>query len=170
MNALILGNIFGLIGSLFLVGIGFIKTKKKTLIAQCFQCGFFALGNLVLGGYTGMVTNLVNIIRNLYSFWLPFNIPAKIVFILIQVVIGLKVNTLGAIGLLPIIACVLFTWFLDTKSDRTMKIIVMSTTLMWTFYDFVIKNYTAVAFDVSSIITNCVGMYRILASNKKSNN
>lgn len=167
MNFIVIGNIISLIGALFIVAIGVIKSKKNILIAQCFQCTFIAVGNLFLGGFSGFITNVVNIIRNLYSFRFPFNTPAKIVFIIIQFALGLKFNNLGLIGFLPILAAVIFTWFMDTKSDKVMKVVVISTTLMWTIYDFTILNFTAFAFDIASLITNGIGMYRILKDVKK---
>ena len=167
MKSLLIGNALCLIASLILISIGLIKTKKNILIAQCFQCLFFALGNFALGGYTGAISNTVTIIRNLYSFKFPFNLPAKIVFIAFQLIFGYKVNTLGAIGFLPIIAGAVFTWFLDTKSDKVMKIVVVSTTVLFTIYDFRILNISGFVFDLISFVTNGIGMYRILRDSKR---
>ena len=64
MNTIILGNIIALFGSIVMVMIGFLKKKEQIIIAQCIQCGFIGLANLVLGGISGFVTNCFTILRN----------------------------------------------------------------------------------------------------------
>lgn len=167
---IIIGNIIAFIGALFMVFLGFIKDKKKVLILQCVQFLIMGLGNLVLGGLTGLLTNLVSMCRNLWSFKFKYTWPIKIVFILVQAVLALYVNNLGLIGWLPVIAASAFTWFLDIKSDHGLKILIITTQIPWLIYDLFILNFSAATFDILSMVTNTYSLIMILKSVNKDNN
>ena len=79
MNTIILGNIIALFGSIVMVMIGFLKKKEQIIIAQCIQCGFIGLANLVLGGISGFATNCFTILRNCISFKIEFTKKIKII-------------------------------------------------------------------------------------------
>lgn len=161
MNYLLIGNAIALLGSLVMIGIGFLKKKETILLAQCLQCLLMGVGNLVLGGFTGFLSNVVTIIRNLVAFKKDFTTPLKIIFILLQVIPAIKINTLGLIGWLPILAACVFTWYMDTKSDITFKIVIISTMIMWAIYDIVIQNYVAFTFDLFTIASNSYTLIKL---------
>lgn len=48
MNTVLLGNIVALIGAAIMVLIGFLKTKKQILTAQCFQYVALSVSNAIL--------------------------------------------------------------------------------------------------------------------------
>ena len=94
MNPLIIGNAISMIGCLIMVLIGFLKKKNHILIAQCVQCLFMGVGNLVLGGVSGFICNIVTIIRNLVFVKFRNTTFLKIFFIVLQLV--LSIGTLSA--------------------------------------------------------------------------
>ena len=67
----------------------------------------------------------------------------------------------GFIGWLPLIAAGLFTWFLDTKSEARLKIVILITTLMWLIYDLHYRNYVAATFDVMTFASNLIGFFMV---------
>ena len=79
---LFIGNIVIFIGALFMVAIGLIKSKKNILIAQNFQFLIMGIGNLILGGTSGFISNMVSIARNLF-FAILFLVPAGIALLFI---------------------------------------------------------------------------------------
>lgn len=164
MNIIILANSISLIGALVMVGIGVIKSKKKILIAQVAQFTIMGIGNLLLGGVTAFFSNLIAASRNIITFKFGLNLPIKIVFIIAQLVMGIMVNDQGLLGWLPIAAAVIFTWFCDLKDDFQFKLMIIGTLCFWLVYDFIMMNYSAFTFDVFSVITNIVGIYRIKKS------
>ena len=103
MNTIILGNIIALFGSIVMVMIGFLKKKEQIIIAQCIQCGFIGLANLVLGGISGFVTNCFTILRNCISFKIEFTKKIKIIFILIQFLLVILLKQVQWIHLLPVL-------------------------------------------------------------------
>lgn len=167
MNLIVVGNIIALIGSVLMVGIGFVKKKSNILIGQCFQFGIMGVANLVLGGITGFVSNAVSIVRNLICYKRAFTLPFKIVFILIQVVLSATMNTMGLIGWLPIAAACLYTWFLDTKSEVVLKLVMIIGLISWAVYDITLKNYVSFLFDVFSIISTIIGIVMVKKGKEK---
>lgn len=166
MDIIIIANIIALIGSLLMIGIGLIKRKKHILLAQSLMFVIMGTANLLLGGVTGFVTNILSAVRNIITFKWKLTLPLKLVFILIQIVIALCVNRIGLLGWLPVISASIFTWFLDTESEITLKIVIIGTQVLWVVYDFCMMNYSAFTFDILTIVSNLIGIYRIQKGKK----
>lgn len=162
MNAFLIGNAISMIGCLIMVGIGFLKKKTHILLAQSVQCCFMGFGNLILGGVSGFICNLVTILRNLVCVRFPVTTKLKIFFIALQLLLSLGSLSVGIIGWLPIIAAGLFTWFLDTQSAVKLKLVILTTQVLWLIYDLYYRNYVAAAFDVMTMISNVIGLSMIL--------
>ena len=166
MNALLIGNAISMIGCLVMVGIGFLKKKNHILIAQSVQCLFMGAGNLILGGISGFICNMVTILRNFVFLKFRNTTVLKIFFILLQFVLSISSLSLGWISWLPIAAAALFTWYMDTKSEAKLKIVILCTQVMWLTYDLYFRNYVASAFDVMTMISNSYCLYSILKNSK----
>ena len=161
MNLLLIGNAISMVGCLIMVFIGFLKKKNHILVAQCAQCMFMGVGNLVLGGISGFVCNIVTILRNIVFLRFRNTNLMKITFILLQFVLSIGTLSTGWISWLPIVSAALFTWCMDTKSEVRLKIVILCTQVMWLTYDLYYLNYVASAFDVMTMISNLIGLYLI---------
>ena len=161
MNLLLIGNAISMIGCLIMVLIGFLKRKNQILIAQCVQCLFMGAGNLALGGISGFICNIVTILRNIVFLKFRNTTAMKLFFITLQFVLSIGTLSAGWISWLPILSAALFTWYMDTKSEAKLKIVILCTQLMWLTYDLYFCNYVASAFDVMTFISNCIGLYMI---------
>ena len=166
MNALLIGNAISMIGCLVMVGIGFLKKKNHILIAQSVQCLFMGAGNLILGGVSGFICNMVTILRNFAFLKFQNTTLLKISFILLQFVLSISSLSAGWISWLPILAAALFTWYMDVKSEAKLKIVILCTQVMWLTYDLYFRNYVASAFDVMTMISNTICLFAILKSSK----
>ena len=166
MNTLLIGNAISMIGCLVMVGIGFLKKKNHILIAQSVQCLFMGAGNLILGGISGFICNIVTIIRNLAFMKFRNTAGMKIFFILLQFVLSISTLSVGWISWLPILSAALFTWFMDTRSEAKLKVVILCTQVMWLTYDLYFRNYVASAFDVMTMLSNSYCLFTILKSSK----
>ena len=166
MNPLLLGNAAAMIGCLVMVLIGFLNKKHHILIAQCVQCAFMGVGNLILGGIGGFVCNIVTILRNLVFLKFRNTVLLKVFFLVLQFVLSIGTLSLGFISWLPILASVLFTWFMDTNSEAKLKVVILFTQIMWLTYDLYFRNYVASAFDVMTFFSTCIGLYWICKKRK----
>ena len=166
MNLLLIGNAISMIGCLIMVLIGFLKRNNHILMAQCAQCLFMGAGNLILGGVSGFISNVVTIFRNLVFLKLKNTVFLKVFFILLQLVLSWSSLTAGFISWLPLIAAALFTWCMDTKSAVKLKKVILCTQVMWLTYDLYFRNYVASAFDVMTMVSNVIGLYMVCKKNK----
>lgn len=164
MGKLMIGNLIALLASILMVCLGFVKSKKQLLFGQCIQFGLMGISNFILGGFTGTVSNLISILRNLVCLNRPFSLPLKVTFIAVQFGITLKINTLGLLGWLPFCYALLTTWFLDSKSEFILKRAIAAGQVFWAIHDFMLHNYTGFAFDIFTILSNLIGAYRRSAS------
>jgi len=145
---------------------GVLKEKNKILWAQNVQFAIMGTGNFVLGGISGGIADYISIVRNLISLKWEFKWYFKIFFIVIQVILTAIFNDMGIIGWLPTAAACIFTWCLDTKNEILLKILIMLAQLMWAIYDLNIKNYSTMAFDIATMISNTIGIIRIIITKK----
>ena len=67
----------------------------------------------------------------------------------------------GLICWLPILAAAVFTWFLDTKSEAKLKVVILFTQVMWLIYDIHYRNYVATTFDVMTMCSNLIGFFMV---------
>lgn len=170
MNTILIGNIISFLGCILMVCIGLIKNKKKILSAQCLQFIFMGAGNLILGGFTGFIANLVSLVRNLVFTWKSSSVPLKIAFVALQLLLSAGGLSADVITWLPVLATVLFTWFIDLKSEVLLKIILLICQVMWLVYDFAHNNYVSMTFDVLTMISTTIGIYLIIRDAKKKQN
>lgn len=163
MSLFLLGNIVTLIGALFMVGIGFMHNKRKILICQNLQFLIMGLGNLLLGGVSGFIADMISIFRNIFCLKRELTKGWKVFFIIVQVgvsAIFLGFTDFAAREILPIAATLTYTWMLDTKKETVLKIVMLATQLMWLVYDILLMNISGMVFDILTLCSNIVGFMR----------
>lgn len=154
----LLGNAMSLIGCVLMVAIGFVRRKDRVLSMQCVQFGFLAMGNLILGAVSGFISGMISILRNLIFPRVKGSVWLKLLFIGAQIVLTLAAGWAGPISLLPLGAGVLFTWFIDTRSDAQLKAVIIAAQVLWAFYDWHYRNFVAFTFDILTILSNIAGI------------
>lgn len=166
MNLLLIGNSISLVGAIIMVLIGLIKERKNILLAQSVQFLVMGIGNLVLGGITGFVSNVLGIIRNLYCLKYKLPLAAALGFVAVQAAITVGVNNMGWLGWLPVAAALAFTLSINTKNEIILKLVIIFGQVCWTLYDLATKNYTAMALDLFTIVTTVWGIVMIQMGKK----
>jgi hypothetical protein len=161
MNTLLIGNILSFAGAAIMASVGLIKTKKNMLTAQNIQFTLMGIGNLVLGGFSGFIANVVSLLRNVFILKKDYTKAWKVFFLLLQ--IGVSALTMVFTGfrwieILPIIANGSFTWFLDSKDPIFIKWVIFFTEFCWVFYDIDHLNFGSLFFDILTIITSFIGI------------
>lgn len=165
MNRWIAGNIFGLMGSGLMTLGGAIKDKKLLLFVMIAQYVFLGSANICLGAYGAVVTCVFGIAMNILTLKQRFNLPAKIVFTVLEtatiVVLQLIINKAGFIGIVPLFPVLMVIWTLDSRNTTVLKIAIAAGMVIWAAHDFYYRNYTTCCFDIVGIISNLVGIYRL---------
>lgn len=163
---LVLGNVISLAGCVLMVAIGFLKKKEQILGAQCVQFALMGMGNLVLGAIAGVISNGVSILRNLVLTKVENKTWIKVAFIAAQAGLTLMFGGWKFIEWLPVIAVVVYTWFLDLKNPVTFKLMIIGLQVLWVVYDFYYRNYVAFSFDLFTIASTTIGIFMIRKENK----
>ena len=114
MSNILLGNIIAFIAAILMVYTGLILRKNKILISQIIQMILLMISNIILGSVTGAISNSIGCIRNYFCYKEKLNFFIKVLIIIVTTTISLYFNTLGVIGLLPILSTILYTWFIDS--------------------------------------------------------
>lgn len=165
MDRILFGNLLSMVGCSLMVAIGFVRKKERILWLQCIQFSILAAANVVLGAFTGAVSGIVGIVRNLVFTRVDSSVPWKVFFLVIQAAMALRANPQGILDWLPILSGSLFTWFIDLKSEVGFKTMIIAAQAMWLVYDLCYSNFVSAAFDVFTMLSNFIG---ILMIRKKS--
>ncbi len=166
MTNIIIANIIAFIASILMAYTGILKKKSTIILVQTIQIALFVLSNLMLGGITGAIVNAISCVRNILCYKDKLGKLSKTLIVISTVVLSLIFNNLGIIGLLPIMATVLYTLFMDVKDIIKFKYLSGFISLLWGIYDIFIKSYSSAFFDFLTIITTLVSIIKIKSSNK----
>ena len=163
---IIIANIFGLVSAFILIYMGSIKEKNTILKYQIVQTFFGGLCDLILGGIPSVITNILNIIRNVLVTNNKFNKTYMILLILISTVLVLYFNNLGFIGFIPLANFIFYTIFVDTKDNIIFKYVFIISMITWFIYDFIIKAYSSSFFDLITIVIAFVTLFKMKKENR----
>lgn len=160
MIQLILGNIFGLLCGVFCALSTFGKTNKQIMKLQCLDCTSGIISCLILQGYSGALTQLVSLARNIAVYKEKCTKTLQIIFISLILILGISFNNRGILGLLPIIASIEYTiTIMRTSNTNIVRASLAINNILWIIYDFTIQNYLNT---ILSIIIICTSVLNII--------
>lgn len=168
MIYIIIGNIIALVASLLMVYSGVIKQKKKILYVQTIQISLSILSNIVLGGIVGAIINGLSCIRNILCYKDKLGLKEKIIITILALILSLRFNNLGMVGVLPLISTITYLWLMNVKNVIKFKRLIIFTMILWCIYDFTIKLYSSAVFDFMTVITNTYSIMKIKFINNGS--
>lgn len=160
-TAIIVGNLIALVSALVMVLAGLIENKKKIILVETIHIALATISDLVLGGITGAIVNLVSMVRNYLCYKDKLNTTLKIIIIVLASALTILFNNLGIIGYLPLISIITYTYYIDLKDVIKFKFIVIFSLLLWCVYDFTIHSNIFLLFDILSILSNLVAIIKI---------
>ena len=158
---LILGNIVALVASLIMVYTGTITIRKKFIATQTIYMGLFVISNALLNGISGVIINIVSLVRNALCYKDKLGFIAKFIITFLSVLLVLLFNNYGFIGLLPLISSVVYIWLMTIKDVREFKILLMFTVALWVVYDFAIQSYTSCLFHSLTVVSNAISFFKL---------
>lgn len=159
--SLLIGNLLAFFAAGLLFFTSFLKNKKQILFYQTINIMLYAFSNLVLGGITGFINNILNVIRNILCYKEKLNITIKIILTIITLIFTIDFKDLNLINTLPSICGITYLWFMDTKDIKKFKLLNALAMLFWVIYDFSIKSYVGAFFDFIVVCINIITCFRI---------
>lgn len=155
MNILI-GNFIVLIAGIIMISTGLLKQKGKIIISQTIFFSIYALSNIVLGGFTGFINNVLNIVRNILFYKNKLGLKEKILITILTIILTVFLGKNNIIAWFPTISALTYLWLIDIKNVINFKWLIIVTMSFWVFYDFSIKSYVSVIIDILTILTNFI--------------
>ena len=165
---ILIGNIVALLASAMLVVVGCCKKKRNALIAEIIESGFFAVSDGILGGISGVITNFTAIARNLFCYFDKMNWPVKVILCVVTLGVGVFVNALGWVGILPLFGTCAYICFMDTQDELKFKLIFAGTMVPWLLFDLTICSYVGVVCDALSFGGALLAAGRIIRDRRRA--
>lgn len=141
---LIISNVLAAIGSLFLV-ISQFKTEKKDVIKYgIINCIVQTVASIFAGAFSRIIVNIVAFTRDLITYKDRLTKQITIILMIVQTILGVILNNKGYIGMLPIIASLVYTMSLfRSKTAQGVRIGLLINVLLWIVHDLYIGLYTS---------------------------
>ena len=165
-TALLIGNLCSLLGT----GADSLSSTRKTpqgmLWMQSLGQLIYGIGTFLLGGYSGVVQNVVSILRNLVAIRGIHNRIIEWTLVALGVVFGILFNNLGFVGLLPVVGNLQYTLIIFRFRDNewVMKISFAGMIASYAFYNIAIYNFVGFALNLVVLATTAI----VLIKEKKA--
>lgn len=165
---IIIGNVISLIAGIFIILSMWVNDEKQAYKYQFWNAFILIISSVFFFSWTGVTTMAIAASRNamvyydrLTSYWTVF-------FIVISVVLGLLVNTMGFIGLLPIVAIVQITlcnYYL--KSIKTIKTSFIVNSVIYIVYFLAIYDFSSASIESVTALIGLISLTRLIKSENK---
>lgn len=164
---IIAANIIDFIASMVQIWSGVVKEKKKILFWQNIQLGLQTVSLSLLGGFSGAISNVLSIGRNIFCYFDKATWPVKIGLIAAQFVLTYFFGGGGAISYLPFVVCTVYILFMTVKDPIRFKLLSTLTFIPWVFYFLYYRSYTGATFAAITVVTSSISLYQMIQKRKK---
>ena len=103
---IVIGNAISLIAGIFIILSMWVNDEKKAYKYQFLNAFILIISSVFFLSWTGVVTMAIAAARNAMVYFDRLTFAWTMFFIAVSVVLGLAVNTMGLVGILPIIAII----------------------------------------------------------------
>ena len=160
---IIIGNVISLIAGIFIILSMWVNDEKQAYKYQFWNAFILMISSVFFLSWTGVTTMAIAASRNamVYKDKLTFN--WTVVFIIVSIVLGFLVNTMGFVGILPIIAIVQITlcnYYL--KSIKTIKTSFIINSAIYIIYFIAIFDISSAVIESITAIVGLIALVRLL--------
>lgn len=138
------------------------NNTRGILLFQTLSQFFYGVGAMLLKGYSGVVQNVVSVIRNLSALGTRRWKTLEWMLALAAVGFGLLFNNRGLVGLLPVVANLEYTVavFRFRDRERLLKGAFLLNAVMYGVFNTAIYNFAGAAANVVVIITTAAALLK----------
>lgn len=160
---IIIGNVISLIAGIFIILSMWVNDEKQAYKYQFWNAFILMISSVFFLSWTGVTTMAIAASRNamVYKDMLTFN--WTVVFIIVSIILGFLVNTMGFVGILPIIAIVQITlcnYYL--KSIKTIKTSFIINSAIYIIYFIAIFDISSAVIESITAIVGLIALVRLL--------
>lgn len=160
---IIIGNIISLIAGVFIILSMWVNDEKKAYFYQFLNAFILIISSVFFFSWTGVTTMAIAATRNMMVYKDRLTLRWTVFFIVLSVVLGLMVNTMGFVGLLPIIAIVQITlcnYYLKTIKSIKTSFIVNSA--IYIVYFLAILDFSSAAIESITALIGVVALFKLI--------
>jgi len=162
---IVIGNVISLIAGIFIIISMWVNDEKQAYKHQFLNAFILMISSMFFFSWTGVVTMAIAASRNLMVYKDKLIFRWTVFFIVISIVLGVLVNTMGFVGLLPIIAIVQITlcnYYL--KTIKKIKIGFIVNSAIYIVYFLAIWDFASAAIESFTAMVGVVALARLLMS------
>jgi hypothetical protein len=163
---ILIANAIDFVAALIQVASGSIKRKSRILAVQIVQLLMQAVSMVLLGGYTGAVSNVLSCWRNYLCYKGKLSNLWKILLTAASLAMTLAINNQGLLGYLPFVVCTLYILLIDLKDPVHFKLLVTLSFIPWLIYHLILGSYTGAFFDAATVVTNGITLFFMVRDKK----
>ncbi|MDO5814347.1 MAG: YgjV family protein [Methanobrevibacter sp.] len=164
---IIIGNIISLIAGIFIILSMWVNDEKQAYRYQFWNAFILMISSVFFFSWTGVTTMAIAASRNAMVYRDKLTFKWTVFFIIISIVLGLLVNTMGFVGILPIIAIVQITlcnYYL--KSIKTIKTSFIVNSAIYIIYFLAILDISSATIESVTALIGLVSLARLIMSEK----
>ena len=162
---IVIGNVISFIAGIFILLSMWVNDEKEAYKYQFLNAFILMISSVFFLSWTGVVTMAIAASRNamVYKDKLTFN--WTVIFIILSVIVGCLVNTMGLIGLLPILALVQLTlcnYYL--KSIKSIKMGFILNSIIYIMYFIAIWDISSTVIESITVTVGLISLFRLIYS------
>ncbi len=164
---IVVGNVISLVAGIFIILSMWVNDEKQAYKYQFLNAFILMISSVFFLSWTGVTTMAIAASRNamVYKDKLTFN--WTIFFIVISVVLGVLVNTMGVVGFLPIVAIIQITlcnYYL--KTIKPIKIGFIVNSAIYIIYFLFILDFSSAVIESITALIGVVSLVKLIRSGK----
>jgi len=162
---IIVGNIISFIAGIFLILSMWVNDEKEAYKHQFLNAFILMISSVFFLSWTGVTTMAIAATRNIFVYKDRLTLKWTVFFIILSVGMGLMVNTMGLIGLLPIIAIVQITICnYVLKSIKWIKLSFIVNEIFYIIYFIAIFDFSSSAIELVTALIGTYSFFKLIRS------
>ena len=162
INVLV-GNLISLVAGIFLIVSMCINDKKKAYLCQLINAAILVVASLFFESIVGAVCMAIISIRLYLVYKERYTLALTIIFLILSIVIGIAVNTLGFIGLIPIIASIQITICNFAYKDiRWIKLSFIVNEAFYIIYFYFVFDFVSTFVQILTVLIGCISYINLI--------
>ena len=160
---IIIGNFISLIAGIFIILSMWVNDEKQAYKYQFLNAFILMISSVFFLSWTGVTTMAIAAARNALVYKDKLTFKLTIFFIVISVVLGFLINTMGIVGWLPIIAIVQITlcnYYLKTIKSIKTGFIVNSA--IYIVYFLAILDFSSAVIETITALIGVVALVKLI--------
>jgi hypothetical protein len=164
---IVIGNIISLIAGIFIILSMWVNDEKQAYKYQFLNAFILIISSVFFLSWTGVTTMAIAAARNAMVYNDKLTFEWTIFFVVISVILGALVNTMGIIGFLPIIAIIQITICnYCLKSIKTIKLSFIVNSAIYVVYFLAIYDFSSAIIESFTALIGVISFAKLIHSTR----